>query len=91
MSIKNEDRHGMANLQHERVKALDKFHFPPWLLFVLCAIPLGGMYFSKLQLEEEELYKLRDRNVLLAVKKTQERKERGDDDESEESATAMTR
>ena len=93
MSIKNEDRHGLANLSHERVKALDKMHFPPWLIFLLVAFPVCGLYFSRIQQEEEELYQLRDRNVLLAMRKTQQRQERGETeaDREEEQATEMTR
>ena len=40
MSIRNEDRHGMANLQHERVKPFDKYKVPPFVIFILVSIPL---------------------------------------------------
>ena len=75
MSIRNEDRHGLSNLVHERVKAFDKLHMPPWLVFLLIAFPLVFMYTNKLQLEEEELSDLRERNVLLAMRKTKRRRE----------------
>jgi len=39
MSIKNEDRHGLSNLLHERVKVLDKLHVPPLLIFAMFIVP----------------------------------------------------
>ena len=33
MSIRNYDRHGMANLAHEPVKPLDRVKIPPWLIY----------------------------------------------------------
>ena len=43
MSIRMEDRHGLSNLKHERVKPLDKMHFPPWLAMLLVGMPLAAM------------------------------------------------
>ena len=33
MSIRNYDRHGMANLAHDKVKPLDRLHIPPWVIY----------------------------------------------------------
>ena len=39
MSIRNVDRHGLGNLQHDPVKPLDRLKIPPWLLYLII---LGG-------------------------------------------------
>ena len=75
MSIRNEDRHGLANLTHERTKAMDKLHMPPWLIFLLVAFPVCFLVADKMQHEEAELNDLRDRNVLMAMRKTQKRRD----------------
>lgn len=33
MSIKNYDRHGIENLQHDHVKPLDRIKMPAWLFW----------------------------------------------------------
>lgn len=45
MSIKNEDRHGLAHLKHDDVKILDRLHFPPWFLFIFIGVPVGMVIF----------------------------------------------
>ena len=47
MSIRNEDRHGMSNLMHERVKSLDKIHFPPYLIIGLFVVPVLVFVYSR--------------------------------------------
>ena len=45
MSMRNYDRHGMANLAHEETKPLDRLKIPPWLIYgVLLGMFLGGYY-----------------------------------------------
>lgn len=51
MSIRNEDRHGLSNLKHEEVKALDKLHFPPLLVM---AMLLPVLFFVIKVLDTEE-------------------------------------
>lgn len=58
MSIRNEDRHGIANLQHERVKPLDKYHTPPWFLIVLVVIPLGYWIYDNTKDDENSIENL---------------------------------
>ena len=70
MSIKNEDRHGIANLQHEKVKAFDKFHIPPLLVFALAGLPFLYLVVSKFVLEDDDMNKAHEKNLLLAVRKT---------------------
>lgn len=53
MSIRNVDRHGLVNLTHDKVKALDRLKIPPYLLYALfltCFFYLTAVYF-----ENEEL------------------------------------
>ena len=40
MSIRNVDRHGIANLAHEPVKAFDRLKVPPIIvyLFIFCFV-----------------------------------------------------
>lgn len=71
MSIKNEDRHGMANLAHEKVKAFDKFHIPPLLVFALAGVPFLYLIVSKLVLDDDDTTKAHEKNLLMAVRKTQ--------------------
>ena len=53
MSIRNEDRHGLANLQHERVKAFDKLHIPPIIIFLLIGLPIVYCFAYITDKEEE--------------------------------------
>lgn len=52
MSIKNEDRHGLKNLTHERVKPLDKAHIPPYVIFITLLLPFT-YYMSKFITDNE--------------------------------------
>ena len=70
MSIRMEDRHGLSNLVHERVKALDKMHFPPWLAMLLIGFPLAAIILNTMSSEEEAIHSLRERSTLLAMKRT---------------------
>jgi hypothetical protein len=92
MSIKNEDRLGLANLQHERVKTLDKLHVPPILVFALLIVPAIVFISQRVLLEDEAIEKLQEKNLLLAVKKTQQQIEYGEDEitGSEELTIAST-
>jgi hypothetical protein len=40
MSIRNVDRHGIANLKHDPVKPLDRFKIPPFLIYFII---FGGL------------------------------------------------
>ena len=82
MSIRNEDRHGLSNLQHERVKTLDKLHFPPLLIFGVIVVPALVFIYQRVMLEDESIQKLQEKNLLLAVKKTQEIIEYGENEVS---------
>lgn len=92
MSIRNEDRHGLANLQHERVKAFDRFHMPPWLVFALVLVPTSICLAVQFELVDEEINKSHQKALLTAVKKTQKQIEYGDDEVTgaEELAIAST-
>lgn len=75
MSIRNVDRHGLGNLQHDPVKPLDRLKIPPFLLYMLA---LAGILYVMAFLqdsEELEFHNLARKNILLAMKKTQERLE----------------
>jgi hypothetical protein len=71
MSIRNVDRHGLGNLQHDPVKPLDRLKVPPWLLY---AFFLAGFAYVAMSMESTEstnLEELSKKNLLLAMKKTQ--------------------
>lgn len=75
MSIRNLDRHGLGNLQHDPVKPLDRVKIPPFLLYALL---FGGLCYFMLQLQDSEeldYQNLAKKNILLAMKKTQDRLE----------------
>ena len=55
MSIKNEDRHGLANLMHERVKALDKAHISPIAIIILLLGPIAYLIMKGSTDSEESL------------------------------------
>ena len=92
MSIRNEDRHGLANLQHERVKALDKFQIPPVILFTLVFIPFSLFLATTYKSVDDENQKQHQQNILKAVRKTQNIIEYGEDEVtgSEELTMATT-
>mgnify|MGYP006103740141 CR=1 FL=1 len=58
MSIKNEDRHGLANLKHEEVKPLDRLHVPPFLVISIFLIPISMVIYSRYQAEDEDIQKM---------------------------------
>ena len=89
MSIRNEDRHGLANLQHDRVKPFDKYHIPPYLAFALVGIPLLLVMAQLADAEESSITELHQKNVLLAMKKTQEKVIYGEDEISGAEEFAM--
>ena len=70
MSIKNEDRHGLANLQHERVKPFDKAHISPIAIIFIVLGPIAYFIVKKVSEDEESLNQLHQRNIMLAMKKT---------------------
>ena len=80
MSIRKEDRHGLANLEHERTKPLDKYHFPPWLLFAMVGIPVFMVLAQLWANQDGSIEELHQRNLLLAMKKTQEKVIYGEDE-----------
>ena len=80
MSIRNEDRHGLSNLQHERVKAFDRFHIPPWLVFALVLLPVSICLAVQFELVDEEINKTHQKALLTAVKKSQKTIEYGEDE-----------
>jgi hypothetical protein len=53
MSLRNFDRHGLGNLQHDPVKPLDRLKIPPWLLYILFLGVFG--YAATLMQSSEEL------------------------------------
>ncbi len=55
MSIRNEDRHGLANLTHERVKGLDKIHVPPYLIFGVIILPIIIFIYQRVIVEDEKI------------------------------------
>ena len=46
MSIRNYDRHGMANLAHEEVKPLDRIKIPAWLIWGVLSLLVLGISFQ---------------------------------------------
>jgi hypothetical protein len=80
MSIRNVDRHGLENLKHDPVKALDRLKIPPYLLYAL--FMASFFYMSAIYFENEELQfdSLTRKNILLAMKKNQDKIEYGDDE-----------
>lgn len=70
MSIRNVDRHGLGNLQHDPVKPLDRVKIPPWLLYLLFFSAFGYVVMSMQEQEESNIEELQKKNLLLAMKKT---------------------
>jgi hypothetical protein len=73
MSIRNIDRHGIGNLRHDPVKPLDRLKIPPFLLYLLA---MGGILYVVTMLQDTEevgFQELSKKNLLLAMKKTQDR------------------
>lgn len=82
MSIRNEDRHGIANLTHERVKLMDKLHIPPWLIFGFVVVPMMWFLHNQYRSTSDTAEIISRRNLLLAAKKTQQMMEYGEDEVS---------
>lgn len=89
MSIRNEDRHGLGNLQHEEVKVFDKLHVPPWLLILLFGLPITTFVATYVNNDRESTENLRKHNLKLAKKKTQKLMVEGEDESKE--ATELTK
>ena len=70
----------MTNLQHDRVKALDRIHVPPFLIFGLFVVPALLFIYTRVTNDDESIQKLQERNMLLAMKKTQDAVEFGEDE-----------
>ena len=70
MSIRNIDRHGLGNLQHDPVKPLDRVKVPPWLLYLMVLAAFGYVAMTMQESEETNLEELSKKNILLAMKKT---------------------
>jgi hypothetical protein len=77
---------------HERVKSLDKIHFPPYLIIGLFFVPILVFIYSRVLSQDESIQKLQERNLLLAMRKTQDQVEYGEDEitGTEELAIAST-
>ena len=80
MSIRNEDRHGLSNLQHERVKSFDKLHVPPFLIFLLVGIPVVYCFSVMQESDEDSSELMRKKALLKAVRKTQKITEYGEEE-----------
>ena len=87
MSIRNEDRHGLSNLRHEEVKPFDKYHIPPLLIFFM-VMPVF-YYIVKIINSDEQLRDQQQRNLLLAMRKTQKAIEYGEDEISSSEELTM--
>lgn len=74
MSVKNFDRHGIENLQHDPVKPLDRIKTPAWMLWGTLFLIFAQIVLTNVQEEELDLEKMTRRNMLLAMKRTQEQK-----------------
>ena len=80
MSIRNVDRHGLGNLKHDAVKPLDRLKIPPFLLYMLV---LGAFLYVMATMrdsEEMDFQNLAKKNILLAMKKTQDKVEYATDE-----------
>lgn len=73
MSIRNIDRHGLGHLRHDEVKPLDRLKIPPFLLYLMV---LGGLIYVMATMQDSEemsFQNLAKKNILLAMKKTQDK------------------
>ena len=71
MSIRNEDRHGLGNLTHEPVKLFDKIKWVKILMFSFVFCNFIRIVTGYMQTYNDLYVKTRQRNMLLAVRKTQ--------------------
>ena len=72
MSVRNYDRHGMVNLAHEEVKPLDRLKIPPWFVYLAIVGILGGISYQYQTDKGMNIEKLRQENMLKAMRAHQE-------------------
>lgn len=80
MSIRNMDRHGLANLAHDAVKPLDRLKIPPYFLYGLAIFIFLSTMWHQMDNEEMQLEVLARKNLLLAMKKSQDKIEYGENE-----------
>ena len=73
MSIRNYDRHGMANLAHEPVKPLDRLKIPPWLLYMLIVTIFAYFVVNFENDKGLDVEQLRRDNMLKAMRSNREK------------------
>ena len=73
MSIRNYDRHGMANLAHDPVKPLDRLKIPPWLIYGV-VFSLFAYFVVRTSSEKGlDIEQLRRENMLKAMRANREK------------------
>lgn len=80
MSIRNEDRHGLGNLKHDPVKILDRLHIPPYIVYFFALSIFGGIVSSNANNEDANIENLQRKNLLLSMRKTQQKLEYGEEE-----------
>lgn len=75
MSIRNVDRHGLNNLKHDETKPLDRLKVPPWMIYIMFFGLFAFCFLTFQEQEDTSFVALQRKNILLAMKKTQERME----------------
>eukprot|EP00347_Sterkiella_histriomuscorum_P018826 403344025 len=73
MSYRNIDRHGLKNLTKESTKILDKYKIPPLVFFGFLTLGFTLIVLLIQQNSELNLQELQRRNLLLAMRKTQQK------------------
>ena len=72
MSIRNYDRHGMANLAHDKVKPLDRLHIPPWIIY---GVIFSVIAYTTMKVNMDKglnIEQLRRENMLKAMRANRE-------------------
>ena len=72
MSIRNYDRHGMANLAHDKVKPLDRLHIPPWVIY---GVIFSVVAYTTMKVNMDKglnIEQLRRENMLKAMRANRE-------------------
>ena len=72
MSIRNYDRHGMANLAHDKVKPLDRLHIPPWVIY---GVIFSVIVYTTMKVNMDKglnIEQLRRENMLKAMRANRE-------------------
>ena len=72
MSIRNYDRHGMANLAHEEVKPLDRVKIPAWLIWGVLGLMFFGLNYQAMNEKGMDVEQLQRENMLKAMRAQQE-------------------